>query len=83
MLATGHGEFGRKLVADAVKSQKTHGIYEWQNLNHTKPGGCGCKLPCDKCTTLPCFPCAGVAAGVINYTASVTNLLAAARLLLQ
>ena len=81
MVATGHGDFARRLLEDAVASMKSNGIFEWQNLNHTEPDSCRCKLPCHTCTTLPCYPCAGLAAGVLNYTASVTNVLGATKML--
>ena len=59
-----------------VKLSEVRGFW---SAKHTEPDSCRCKLPCHTCTTLPCYPCGG--RRVLNYMASVTNVLGAAKML--
>ena len=86
MVATGHKTFAETLFSEVVQQMKDHGIYEWQNVNHTVAAlgndACWCKLPCAKCNGKPgCREACSGAFGVYNYTASVTNVLRAGKLL--
>ena len=86
MIATGHSSFADRLFSDVVQQMKDHGIYEWQNVNRTVAAvgddACWCKLPCARCNGKPgCREVCNGAFGVYNYTASVTNVLKAGKLL--
>eukprot|EP01052_Picozoa_sp_SAG31_P008050 SAG31_NODE_397_length_16251_cov_7.922486_3_plen_570_part_00 len=80
LVSTGHASFAKTLVDDAVAAMKTHGIYEWQNVDKTRnyvgANACWCKLPCARCDGKEkgCKEACNGAFGVYNYTASVTNV---------